>query len=75
MLRCEPDNPVDPHAVSVEDEHRERAGYVPRQYSALVARMLRAGAPHSARVVRHLLEPDSPTPRAVVRIEPAAAQP
>lgn len=71
VLRAEPGNPVDPHAVRVEDESGGFAGYVPRQYSALVARMVGRGVRHSARVVRELLEPGSATPRAVVRVERA----
>ena len=72
VLRAESDNPADPHAVRIEGASGGFAGYVPRQYSALVARMLGRGTPHVARVVRELVEPGSAIPRAVVRIEPTA---
>lgn len=69
-LQAEPDNQADPDAVRVESIDGAVAGYVPRQYSSLVARAIRGGVVLAASVVRTFLEPESEHPRAVIRIEP-----
>ena len=56
-LRPEPTNPKDPQAVIV-DRFGKRAGYVPRQYTALVGRLLQGGARLEGEAVRQLLVPD-----------------
>lgn len=56
-LRPEPENQADPAAVIVDRSGR-KAGYVPRQYTHLVARLIDRGALIDCKVVRQLLLPD-----------------
>lgn len=56
-LRPEPANPKDPTAVIV-DRYGKRAGYVPRQYTALFGRLLQAGVRLEGEAVRQLVVPD-----------------
>ncbi len=56
-LRPEPENPSDPKAVVV-DNKGQRAGYVPRQYTALIGRFLNSSHDLAARVVRQLVVPE-----------------
>jgi hypothetical protein len=56
-LRPEPENPSDPKAVIVDNKGR-RAGYVPRQYTALIGRLLNRGDAFVTRVVRQLVVPE-----------------
>ena len=58
LLRREPDNPVDPAASLVLASNGQRAGYVPRQYSAFVARLLDDNVPVVVVAVRELTVPD-----------------
>lgn len=53
LLR-EPENAFDNQAVAVLAPGREKAGYVPRQYSSLVARLLDGGVFLEALAVRQL---------------------
>ncbi|HWO21463.1 MAG TPA: HIRAN domain-containing protein [Kofleriaceae bacterium] len=57
FLRPEPENPSDPGAVVIEHES-QRAGYVPRQYTALIGSLLDRGESLTARVVRQLIVPE-----------------
>jgi hypothetical protein len=56
-LRREPANVADPEAVIIDRVGRT-VGYVPRQYSALVSRILDRNTDIDARVVRELVLPD-----------------
>ena len=58
LLRREPDNPRDPAASLVLSRNDQRAGYVPRQYSALVARLLDQNVTLAVVAVRELSVPD-----------------
>jgi len=55
-LEREPTNEFDTHATKIV-AGGEKAGYVPRPYSALVARLLDAGVQLEARAVRQLGDP------------------
>ena len=55
-LEREPTNEFDTHATKIV-AGGEKAGYVPRPYSALVARLLDAGVKLEARAVRQLGDP------------------
>lgn len=55
-FRREPDNKHDSQAVEVLS-HNSKLGYVPRQYSAIFARLLDAGAPLVGKTERRLLVP------------------
>jgi hypothetical protein len=57
LLRPEPENLSDPRAVVIEHKG-QRAGYVPRQYTALIGRSLDRGIGFIARVVRQLVVPE-----------------
>lgn len=62
--RC---NPHDPHATIVaRTADGMRAGYVPRQYSAMIANLLDLGVELDAVAIRELVLPDD-APRWVVR--------
>lgn len=69
-LRRELENPADSAAVQLIDGNRQLVGYVPRQYSSLVARILDAGDPLRAVIVRELLAPEG---RWVARVERPSA--
>ena len=56
-LRSEPENPSDPRAVAVELEG-QHAGYIPRQYTALIGGLLDRGEQLAAQVVRRLVVPE-----------------
>jgi len=56
-LRCEPGNVADPKAVIV-DRDGKTAGYVPRQYTSLVGRLLDSGIQLDGQVQRQLVVPD-----------------
>lgn len=56
-LRAEPDNPVDRYAVMVDSKGR-CAGYVPRQYTRFVGRLIEQGVAIRGEAVRQLLVPD-----------------
>jgi hypothetical protein len=72
VLRREPTNTADPLAVlCTRDGHR--AGYVPRQYTPLVGRLLDAETPLECRVQRQLIAPDEPG-RWVVRLSRIAGE-
>jgi hypothetical protein len=66
MLRREPDNLADTCAVIVDRQGR-RAGYVPRQYTAPISRLLDRGVLLAGEVVRELVVPDD-LGRWVVRV-------
>jgi HIRAN domain len=55
-LEREPSNEFDTHATKIVASG-EKAGYVPRPYSALIARLLDAGVELEARAVRQLGDP------------------
>lgn len=65
-LRREPDNEVDPAAVVV-DRLGRRAGYVPRQYTALLGRLLDGGVALHGEVIRELVLPED-VGKLVVRV-------
>jgi len=69
-LEREPSNPSDQCATLVMADSGQRAGYVPRQYSGFVSRLLDAGTPLSAVVVRTLVVPEE-AGRWVVRVQRA----
>jgi len=74
MLRFErePSNPHDPFATIVaRTADGMRAGYVPRQYSAMIANLLDLGVALAAVAVRELVLPDD-APRWVVRASRAS---
>jgi len=71
LLR-DPTNRHDPHASLVLVHDETRVGYVPRQYSAMVARLLDAGVALDGVIVRKLLLP-AETGRWVVRLVRRAA--
>ncbi|HEX4453944.1 MAG TPA: HIRAN domain-containing protein [Kofleriaceae bacterium] len=55
----EPLNQHDPHAtILATTNHGRRAGYVPRQYSRMVSRLLDAGIELDAVAIRELVIPD-----------------
>jgi HIRAN domain-containing protein len=56
-LRREPDNQYDPHATFVVFKGQTKVGYVPRQYSKLISRLLDSGVKLSANAVRRLVLP------------------
>jgi hypothetical protein len=63
----EPSNPHDPYATIVaRTADGMRAGYVPRQYTAMIARLLDLGVALDAVAIRDLVLPDD-APRWVVR--------
>lgn len=67
-LQRDPENDVDPHATFVLTADGRRIGYVPRQYSRLVARLIEDGGRVDARFVRYVSSyPDRRTP--VVRVQ------
>jgi len=69
----EPSNPHDPSATIVaRTADGIRAGYVPRQYSAMIANLLDLGVALDAVAVRELVLPDD-APRWVVRASRASA--
>lgn len=70
-LRREPDNDADPQAVIV-DRNERRAGYVPRQYTALFGRLLDLFVPLHGDVVRKLIVPDD-VGKWVIRISRATS--
>lgn len=61
--------PIDPFAVRLRTSSGASVGYVPRQYSALVARLLDGGASIGARTVRLLPDPDVEHGRWVVELQ------
>lgn len=67
-LRREPSNEFDTAATVVEARTGRSIGYVPRQYSYLIARLLDAAVPLRALAVRELAIPDD-AGRWVVRAE------
>jgi hypothetical protein len=68
----EPSNPHDPSATIVaRTTDGTRAGYVPRQYSALTAKLLDLGVALGAVAIRELVLPDD-APRWVVRASRAS---
>lgn len=67
QLAREPENPEDEHATMLRDPGGRQIGYVPRQYSRMVARALDAGYEVQAVAVRWQNVPASPR-RLVVRI-------
>jgi hypothetical protein len=68
----EPSNPHDPYATIVaRTADGMRAGYVPRQYSAMIARLLDLGVALDAVAIRELVLPDD-APRWVVRASRAS---
>jgi len=70
VLQREPSNPKDPLATLVLEKTGEPVGYVPRQYSALVAQLLDSGSQLDAVAVRRLTLPDD-RDRWVVRVQRA----
>ena len=58
-LEREPGNVADPQATLVARIGGETVGYVPRQYSALIAHQLDAGRTISATTVRKILLPEA----------------
>jgi HIRAN domain len=73
-LAAEPENAADAHAVRVMDAEDRKVGYVPRQYSALLSKILRAapGSVHAV-VLRRLPDPDCIAGRCVLRVSRRAA--
>jgi|GEM_PF-1141751 len=67
-LRREPENPKDPYATIVLTLDDQRVGWVPKQYSELIARLLDRGVPLRAWAERQLLLPEN-RGRWVVRVE------
>ncbi len=67
-LSREPANEYDADAVAIETEVGAKVGYVPRQYSRLIAGLLDGGASLHAKAVRRLLGTEEGG-RWVVRIE------
>ncbi len=68
----EPSNPHDPSATIVaRTMDGMRAGYVPRQYSAMIAKLLDLGVALDAVAIRELVLPDD-APRWVVRVSRAS---
>lgn len=63
----EPDNVVDPCAAALFSDDGMRAGYVPRQYSELIASLVDAGVQLDVQTVRTLLVPDD-VGRWIVRV-------
>jgi hypothetical protein len=67
-LKREPANPHDPSATIIATtSDGKRAGYVPRQYSAMISRLLDAGVTLDAVAVRELVLPED-ADRWVVRV-------
>ena len=71
-LRREPANPHDPCATLFLFKGEQKIGYVPRQYAAIVARLLDAGTALQAVAIRRLLLPPEGG-RWVVRVSRAPA--
>ncbi len=66
----EPQNAYDPYAIMLMSLDGQRVGYVPRQYSQVVARCLDAGVTLSAQVERRLIT-SSDRDRWIVRLSRA----
>lgn len=68
-LRLEPENAYDPDAVSVwASGSRTQAGYVPREFSGLIARRLRGGEKLEGFVLREIRRGSKKGPRAGLHI-------
>jgi hypothetical protein len=74
-LRREPDNPHDPHAISVRDAGGQRqAGWVPRELAATLAPAMDAGEPLSGVALRERrADPRSPRSGLTALLAPAPA--
>ena len=66
-LRREPHNPHDPNATMIVAPGGQKAGYVPRQYSAMIAGLVDSGVQLEATAIRQLGVP-ADVGRWVVRI-------
>ena len=57
LLQREPHNSHESCATAILTKGGEKVGYVPQQYSKLIARLLDAGVPLEAKTLRRLTEP------------------
>lgn len=74
VLRRDPANPHDPHAIALLTPAGEQVGWVPREVAAELAPQLDAGAPWSAVVLRERrASPRDPRTGLTVLLAPAAA--